>query len=225
MTVQITKIVKSIRDSEIATLRIHPAVGESQDYDCIYKEAEAPHFFLIFPPTSLPENLNIESKCTVSFQSDKESMVISSEIIEKVNDRTLELVAKKTLDPISLREYFRVFYKTAVTASYESGQSARTRSSWEISGESVDLSGTGVLVIFNEEPPNKHNIFIDFNLPELDKSISCVGHVVRIRRIRRGRYQVAMHFDHITPKNRDAIITACLQEQRRQLRIRMQSDE
>jgi hypothetical protein len=46
--------------------------------------------------------------------------------------------------------------------------------------------------------------------------------VTRTGRLRGGRWHIALHFDDITQKNKDAIITNCLWEQRRQLRENVQ---
>lgn len=223
MSDTIISIIKRIKDSTLARFITTDVDGGPVYLDCIYKESEAPNFFLVFPPGVLPEEID-KSKCKVSINIGDDPIIISASIEEHTNDRTIELAARDSVDPRSLREYFRVFYKTVVTASHEPTSDDPKAKSWSMKGDSVDLSGTGVLVIFPEEPQNRKNIFLDFDLPDINKTIHCVGHVVRTKRIRKGRFQVALHFDHITRKNRDAIITACLHEQRRQLRERMEGD-
>lgn len=223
MSNPIIPIIKKIKDSQLAKLRFIAQNGELVDLDCIYKEAESPNFFLVFPPETIPENLALEQDGTVSIHSEDDSIVINAVIESQQGDRTLGLLAKDIVDPVTLREYFRVFFKTTIFASHEPTSVDSKARPWKATGNSVDLSGTGILAIFPHKLANKHNIFLDFNLPDLDKSIQCVAHVVRTRRIRKSRFQIALHFDHINRKNRDAIITACLQEQRRQLRERMES--
>ena len=223
MSDSIITIIKKIKDSSLAKLITTGTDGEPIYLDCIYKESESPNFFLVFPPDTLPGDIE-RSKCKVSINVGDDPVIITASIEEFPNDRTIELKGKESIDPRSLREYFRVFYRTVVTASHEPTSDDPKAKSWSMQGDSVDLSGTGILVIFPEEPQNRKNIFLDFDLPDVSKSIHCVGHVVRTKRIRKGRFQVALHFDHITRKNRDAIITACLHEQRRQLRERMEGD-
>ena len=223
MSNSIIAIIKKVKDSEFAKLRIEGRDGEPLNLDCIYKEDHSPNFFLVFPPGTLPEGLQFPQECTVSIHSEDDSIVINAVIESQQGDRTLEMTGKELIDPISLREYFRVFFRTSVTASHEPTSSDSTAKPWTVTGDSVDLSGTGILAIFPQELENKHNIFLDFTLPDQEQSIHCVSYVVRTRRIRKSRFQVALHFDHITRKNRDAVITACLQEQRRQLRERMES--
>ncbi|PIE64474.1 MAG: hypothetical protein CSA26_08355 [Desulfobacterales bacterium] len=216
-------IIKKIKDSEFATLRIKDTYSEPIDIDCIFKEYEPPSFFLVFPPDTFPADLDAGKKCTVSIKSEEDPVVFTTVITRQQGDRTLEMKAVDTVDPISLREYFRVFFQTTITASYEPSHLDSKEKAWTMKGDSVDLSGTGVLVIFPKEPLNKHNIFLDFDLPATGKSVHCIARIVRTKRIRKSRYQVALHFEHITRKHRDLIITACLQEQRKQLRERMES--
>jgi len=224
VTSSIVNVVKNLKDSAIAKVRLSFRDRESIHLDCVYKEADAPGFFLVFPPETIPDYIDFKETCSVSINSEESSIVVSAKIQSRKNDRTLEMSAMEMLDPVSLREYFRVLYKTSIIASHEpSSAESRTRS-WKIEGSTVDLSGTGVLGIFPKEFENRHNIFLDFDLPGLNKSVQCVAHVVRVRRIRKTRFQIALHFDHITRKNRDAVITACLQEQRRQLRQRMSGE-
>lgn len=219
----VISIIKKIKDSEVAKLRLTGRNGEPVHLDCIYKEAESPNFFLVFPPKTIPDDLEMSQECTVAINSQDDSLVLTADIESRQGDRTLEMTGKEIIDPVSLREYFRVLYRTTVTASFEPTSVDSNTRSWKLEGSSVDLSGTGVLAIFPQELENRHNIFLEFNLPEVNVTVQCVGRVVRTKRIRKSRYQVALHFDHITRKNRDAIITACLQEQRRQLRERMES--
>ena len=221
MSESVISIIKTIKDSSLAKLISTGADGETVHLDCIYKESESPNFFLMFPPNTVPDDIE-KSKFKVSINVGDEPIIITATLENSVNDRTIELKGQEFIDPRSLREYFRVFYKTVVTATHEPSSDDPKAKPWSIKGDSVDLSGTGVLVIFPEEPRDRKNIFLDFELSDINKSIHCVAHVVRTKRIRKGRFQVALHFDHITRKDRDSIITACLHEQRKQLRDRME---
>ncbi len=222
---ELLNLIKSIKDSQSATIQLRTASGVDIHLDCIYKESIAPNFFVVFPPGKIPENLDTQKTCSVSFHYDrKDSPAITAKIVEITNDRTIELTATKTIDPSSLREYFRVDIRTAITISYESGSQVEDGRSWSLDGRTLDLSGSGVLALFTAEPRNKHNIFIEITLTHPDKKVLCIGHVVRSRKLRRGNVQIALHFDNISQKDRDTVITNCLWEQRRQLRERIQTN-
>ncbi len=226
MSNSIINIVRSIKDSELAKLRITGSDGEMIHLDCIYKESEAPFFFLVFAPQAMPRDLEVSQKCSVAITrsgSSEEPVTLSAAIESFKGDRSLEMRALDTIDPVSLREYFRVMVSTPIVASFEPSSEDSRQRPWQFNGMTVDLSGTGVLAVFPNEFENKNNIFLDITLPDSDKRVDCIAHVVRIKKLRKSRYQIALHFDTITRKNRDCIITACLQEQRRQLRLRMES--
>ncbi|WP_136807847.1 PilZ domain-containing protein [Desulfosediminicola flagellatus] len=220
---ELINLIKSIKDSQSATIKLHTIGGADIHLDCIYKESIAPNFFVVFPPGKIPENLDPKKACAISFHDDnKESPALNAKITDITNDRTIELTGTTTIDPSSLREYFRVDFRTRISISFESRAKTSKAHSWSIIGQTLDLSGSGVLSLFNEKPRNNHSIFIEIALTHPVKNILCIGHVVRIRRLRRGNYQVAIHFDNLTQKNRDALITNCFWEQRRQLRERIQ---
>ena len=84
------------------------------------------------------------------------------------------------------------------------------------------MSGSGVLAIFPEEPKTNHKISLLINLLENQPPLNCIGHVIRSKRLRRNSYQVSFQFDYISPKDKDSIISYCLQEQRNQLRDKIQ---
>ena len=217
----IINIVKSIKDSEAAKLHASVIGSEPIHLDCVYKESESPCFFLVFPPETIPAELDINQSCSVVILSETAPVTLSASIKGINGDRTLEMIAKEAIDPASLREYFRVTYSAPVTASYEPQDHDSSETQWKVEGMMLDLSGTGLLGIFPQEFENNSNVFLEFTLEEGGNPIKCVARVVRTRRLRRERFQVALHFDVIQPEDRDAIITTCLQEQRKQLRERI----
>lgn len=224
MTSSIVNIIKTIDDSQSAKVRLSFTNMESAYLDCVYKESEAPSFFLVFSPGTIPDNLDFQSNCSVSINKKHSPIVISAKIEALRGDRTLELVATEIIDPVSLREYFRVFYKTPITASHRPSSGESIKSLWKVKGTTMDLSASGVLAIFPQEFEHNEHIFLEFNLIGNNRSIQCLSHVVRVRHIRKSRCQIALHFDQIPPNDQDAIVTECMGEQRRQLRKRMQGE-
>jgi hypothetical protein len=220
---KLIQLVKSIKDSESAKIKLYTTADQEVHLDCIFKESTAPNFFIVFPPGRIPKNLDTGKTCCLSLHADGDrSIALMAKIVEVANDRSIELTAAKTIDPASLREYFRVDLRTSITISYEATASSGDTRSWKLHGQTLDLSGTGVLGIFPDEARNKRNIFIEITLTHPQQKIACLGHVTRTGRLRGGRWHIALHFDDITQKNKDAIITNCLWEQRRQLRENVQ---
>ncbi len=223
MASSITDIVKTIVDSESAAIEIPTTDGKVIRLKCIYKESIAPNFFLIFPPKTLPENIDTSKHCPIAVHSSKTPYTLTAKILTVTGDRTLELMAKNTIDPTSLREFFRVDIRIPITATYEPGATEDQNHRWTLKGETLDMSGSGVLAIFPDQPKNKHRISLNITLRHSNISIECTAHVVRSRRLRKGHYRVALHFDEVSPRHRDHIISCCLQEQRLQLRERIQT--
>ena len=223
MKSSITDIVKKIIDSAGAEIDVSTTEGETIRLKCIYKESLAPNFFLVFPPKRLPSNLDTSRLCPISIKGENVSITLTAKILDINGDRTLELTAKEFVDPSSLREYFRIDIRMPITIFYEPGPAEDRSHYWSLEGETLDLSGSGVLAILPAQPKNNHKLKLEFSLKHTNIAIECTAHVIRTKRLRRGRHQVALHFDHISSKHRDAIISDCFKEQRMQLRERIQT--
>jgi c-di-GMP-binding flagellar brake protein YcgR len=221
----IANIIAKIGDKRQAIVKLATKGGQQQRFESIYREDEAPYFFLVFPPDTLPENLDFEANHPLAILQEPATISLDSSIVERRGDRTLYMIAKGTLDPSKLRDYFRVNTNTEITASYTPGSTAKTQRSWVISGQTQDLSGSGALALFGDEPKNRDHIMVEIFLPHKNTTINAVGHVVRKKRLRNGRWQVSFHFDSISSKHRDAIITHLLSEQRKQLRENVRTSD
>ena len=193
----ITKIIKKIADSESAEIDITTANGQIIRLNCIYKESDAPGFFLVFPPKILPDNIDKEQYCSISIKNGRASLTLTAKILKITGDRTIELSAKNTINPESLREYFRVDTKVAVKVWFDPASPEAKIQPWILEGQTLDISASGLLAILPGEPQTKHRISIEISLNDSDKNIKCLGHIVRCKRLRKGRFQVAFHFDSI----------------------------
>ncbi|AGF79652.1 putative glycosyltransferase [Desulfocapsa sulfexigens DSM 10523] len=223
MTASISETIKKIADSETAKIDIPTKNNQTIRLDCIYKESISPNFFLVFPPKKLPEAIDLEKHCPVSIKHGQTSLTVTAKITAINGDRTLELTAKNSVRPESLREYFRVGANVSITARYDPESMESKIPSWNMDGHTLDMSGSGVLAIFPEDPKSRHKISLQIHLAGNRNPVHCIGHVVRSRRLRRDSYQVAFHFDSINAKDKDSIISYCLREQRNQLRKKVQT--
>lgn len=213
-------IISALPGSQSTRISITTTAGDTVHLDCTYKGGSASGIFLTFPQGDLPKNIDMTASCLVSISTrdeDTAPVVINARIEKIIGDTMLELTAKNLMDPTKLRQYFRVAISTPVTIIFEKKSEDTSSNQCTLTGETLDLSGSGLLGLFNQECQERQQIHIALDLPSPQASISCVGHVVHARRVRRGRYQIAVHFDHITNKQRDIILSNCLGEQRRQL--------
>ena len=82
MAASITKTIKTIVDSASAVIDITSTDGQITRLNCIYKESNAPNFFLVFPPKTLPANIAREQYCPVSIKNDPSTLTLTAKIIE-----------------------------------------------------------------------------------------------------------------------------------------------
>lgn len=226
MSTDILSIVESIPDRQPASLTITDPNSKKMLLPCIFKQSEAPGFFLLFSPGTIPENIDKDWRCTlVSKDTNNETVTFSAKITELPNNRVIELVAKKSIRVEDLREYFRVNLKAPVAISYDPATNDKNSQALALEGETVDISQTGVLTILSDECSVTLPVIIELKLPNPAETIICTGRVIRSKRIRKGRWLTSFHFDNISDKRRDIIAKNCFAEQRRQLRENIQTSQ
>lgn len=218
MSSPINNIVKEVGDQRAAHIKLVLMGGKHHNCACTFKVDAPPNFYLVFPPNTLPERIDHSAYHPVSIKRENSTTSLNAKIIEQSGDRTLYLAAKNTVDPASLREYFRINTATNITVSHTSSLESSGTSNWSISGNTQDISGSGVLALFPDEPRSRDHLVMELYLPDKNVTVNAVGHIVRKKRLRNRKWQVAFHFDSISTKHRDAIITFLLSVQRKQLR-------
>ncbi len=215
----ITEIINQLNDNAMATVDIPIKEEEDQRLNCIFKKTDAPFFTLVFAPNALASvNIEHETNCRLIVKHGDSQINLNIRIDAVINDRTMECTALESISPESMREYFRVMISAPIRAGYKPGPREIKNKAWELSGNTIDLSGGGVLALFTEKPANTNRIQLEIDLPDQEAPVLCMAKVVRTYRLRKKRFQVAFNITEIEGKARDIIISSCLQEQRRQLR-------
>ena len=93
---------------------------------------------------------------------------------------------------------------------------------WSAKGRTIDISGSGILAIFDEEPQADRQVKLEITVPSIEpETIKILAHQVRKQQLHDGRFEVAYHFDDISTEDRDKIIGCCLEIQRRFLRLKV----
>ena len=222
---RILDILDRINDKASATVDIPGKNGENYRCKAVLIKKDLPAIELIFPPNSWDEpHLEMGAACNLAIEHEGRIINLIA-CLDKVNgDRRLQLTAREPVAPESLREYFRVMINIPIEASYIAGPREVKAKTWKMQGTTIDLSGSGVLAVFAEKPATTQNIQLVMTVPGEDAAIVCLAEVVRTYRLRKNRFQVAFHFEVISSKTRDQIISCCLQEQRRQLRENVQTE-
>lgn len=220
----IHNIIQSIPDGQSATIILTDKTGEKKHLQGAFKGAKPPFFFFLFPPEVLPANLDTVSKCPFASRdlSDKDVAFVA-EIVSQPNNQTLELMARDTVQAADLRQFFRVTLRTRIIVRFFPDETAEDQRSWEMAGETVDISQSGVLAIFPDECSNSSSLDLEISLVNPVKRVFCTSHVIRSKRLKKDRWLISFHFDEISSTDRDAIAKNCFAEQRRQLRDKGQT--
>jgi hypothetical protein len=203
-----------------------PLLGmtEKERMHCFFGKGEPPGFTLTFPDGALAvDQVDTGRTCMVMFDFINQTLAVAADIRAVTEPSTLELVARETVSHTHARNYFRVDAATKVAASGVVPEGiAQQEASWRLLGDTIDLSGSGLLCSFSEPLEKGVKVKIELTLPTRDMEIiTAVGHVVRCRKIEEYLYHIALHFDAIDSESQDKIMACCFELQRRYLRMRV----
>jgi hypothetical protein len=215
-------ILEGIGDDK--PVRIFLPVANSHEMarlDGLYRRTDPPRFTLLFKAGVLPEGIDLARGAFITVDQGGRAVSLQARIVAVPDGQTVELHLEKSVNHEQLREYFRVDASTEVVCKPLPWQGEKDKG-WAIVGQTVDISGSGVLAVFDEPPPaNQNHCWLEITLPGVNQVITAMASRVRSHRRRDNRYEVAYHFDDISSENRDAIIGCCLTLQRKQLQLRV----
>lgn len=194
----------------------------------IYRKSQPPVFSLFFKPGILPTAaLNKDKPCIISVDMGGPTTSLEANITDISSDQHLVLTAIKAISHEQMREFFRVDAVAHVIGSSFSSSIhslvGNNDEQWSLTGQTIDISGSGILATFTEKPPTQKKIQLEITLPtENPETIKVVARPVRTIATEDNKYDVAYHFEEIDTEDRDKIIGCCLEIQRRLLRLKVQ---
>ncbi len=191
--------------------------------NCLCRDIAPPRFSLVFSSGLLPiKEIDKNQPAIVSVDMGGPTLSLEAMIEEIDGTQVLKMFLQKSINHQQLRDFFRIDAITEVVASELRGE-VPDEPPWSMVGESLDISGSGILVLFAQCPPDDKQIKLSISLPMAnDQPISAIGHTVRVKHQDDGRCEVAYHFDDIAIEDRDKIIGHCLILQRKMLRLKVQ---
>lgn len=198
--------------------------AEKARMPCVYIKRVPPKFDLLFPASDLPVNtLDLHRKCEVLFDIGGQNVSISADITKVGDISTLHLVGQDIINHQQMRDYFRVDVSTPIVAtSLVPEELTEGDEASSLSGETIDVSGGGLLCNFSTPIKEGTRLRIDLVLPTADaRVVKAIGHVVRCRQIDDSTYQVGLNFDTIEPEAHDNIMACCFEIQRKHLRLKV----
>lgn len=218
--------LKKIPDSKPVRIFI-PMLDSAERYraSCVFEQTTPPEFNLLFKPGVLPEDvLDTKRTCLINVDMGGSSLSLEARIKKVFNDQSLEMVLEKSITHDQMREFFRVDAVTKVIcSSLQPEFFDKAGKPWRLKGRTVDISGSGILAIFNEPPPKDKQVRLTLTLPLNEPEIiSVLARPVRTMKIDENQYEVAYRFDDISTEDRDKIIGCCLIIQRKHLRLKVQ---
>ncbi len=190
----------------------------------VYHKSVPPVFSLFFQPGALPlDDIEMNETCIINIDMGGPSISLEAKIKEAANAQHLIMTALKSISHEQLREFFRVDAVTSVIGrSFGSQAKASEGEGWALQGETIDISGSGILASFSEKPPEDKHIRLEITLPtDVPEVVTTLARPIRVIQTADDRYDVAFHFDEITTEDRDKIIGCCLEIQRRLLRLKV----
>ena len=221
---KINEILEKLNDNAPAVVDLPSRSDENIRCKALLIKKESPNLELVFPPHSwAADDLAFGADCALAVEHNGLTVNLIARLDGVVRERRLSFTAREPIAPEALRDYFRVAINLPIEVSYIAGPKETKTESWKMIGTTLDLSGSGVLALFAGKPASNHRIQMIITIPNEETPVVCLAYVVRSYRIRKNRYQVAFHFENISTKTRDVIISCCLQEQRRQLRENVQT--
>jgi len=221
-----TDILKDIPDSK--PVRIFLPIKDNKEryrLQCVYKKRETPHFDLLFQPGTLPvDDIDQSDTCIINIDMGGPNLSLEAKITKIVNNQMLEMIVQKSISHEQLREFFRVDATAHVIGkSFHPAFFGKKGEQWTLQGKTIDISGSGILATFPEQPPLDDQIRLEISLPtDPPEIVRVLAHPVRSMQVSDGQWEVAYHFDDIDTEDRDKIIGCCLVIQRRLLRLKVQ---
>ncbi|MGW8193933.1 MAG: PilZ domain-containing protein [Desulforhopalus sp.] len=190
----------------------------------VYRKTQPPRFDLLFKPGDLPVNdLDDKKPCIVTIDLGGPALSLEAMVRSIAHPQKLEMVARKSTKHPQMRNYFRVDTDTKlVTKSFPRNSAKIAGKPWSYEGITVDISGSGVKALFDEQPPGEFPVQLEITIPNATPStVKALAHQVRSRKLADGRFEVAFQYDEITSTDRDRIIGSCFEIQRRMLRLKV----
>lgn len=219
------ELLESIPDSKPVRVFL-PLKNMTERYRIqgIYHKSAPPVFSLYFRSGTLPvDNIDSTDTCIITVDMGGPTISLEAHITEVINPQQIVMTAKSSISHEQMREFFRVDTVTTVIGkSFKSELKKKDAEQWVLQGETIDISGSGILATFAEKPPEDHQINLEITLPTVEPEIIHVlARQVRSTKNADERYDVAYHFVDITSEDRDKIIGCCLEIQRKLLRLKV----
>lgn len=220
------QLLESIPDTKPVRVFL-PITGRQERYraTCVLEKGTSGKFKLLFKSGVLPSHaIDTSNSCIIIVDMGGPTHSLEARIKSIISPQSLEMILEKTISHDQMREFFRVDATAGVISkSFHPEFFDNTGAPWSAKGRTIDISGSGILALFPEKPPEDKQVRLEITLPTNENEvITVLAHPVRVQEIDKKSYEVAYHFDDIDSEDRDKIIGCCLIIQRKMLRLKVQ---
>ncbi len=218
-------ILKDIPDAKPIRMFL-PVIDSKERYrmQCVYQSVKSPRFNLLFQPGILPvDSIDTSQPAIINIDLGGPNLSIEAMITAVPSSQILEMIVHKSISYDQMREFFRVDATAhVISKSFQPSLYGKKGDPWTLQGQTIDISGSGILASFPEKPPMDEQVRLEVTLPSTPSEvIKILAHPVRREQITEDQWDVAFHFDDISDEDRDKIIGCCLVIQRRLLRLKV----
>ena len=179
-----------------------------------------PQIEVTLPPDQFVGNeIDRSEKCLLYLDVVGATITLITAIDAIDNSNILQLTNLESVSHEQKREFFRIDAQMAVDAHKlhpppEDGT---------CNGESINISGNGILVSLPEPLTVDQKVKLRINLPDpVATDVECIGRVVRSDKLDQEMYRVAFNFTTINEEDQDKIVSFCLAQQRKHIRLGVQ---
>ena len=165
------------------------------------------------------DEIDRAEKCLLYIDAVGATITLITTINAIDNNNLLKLTNLESISHEQKREFFRIDAQMAVDAH----KLPPPREDGTCTGTSINISGNGILVSLPEPLVVDQKMKLRINLPDpIATDIECIGRVVRSDKRKQGRYRVAFNFTTIGEEDQDQIVSFCLAQQRKHIRLGVQ---
>lgn len=208
-----------LNDPKVCQIAVPVTGGKKIRLSAVAQITTPPRLEAGFVAGQLPVNdIDTAENCLLSLDIGGPAITLVASIEEILSDRRLKLINIESIAHEQKREFFRINACVPVSLLRLPPQPQPA----PITGESINISGNGILVLLPEAFGKGQRVKLRITIPEPQETeIECIGRVVRQDHKSDG-FMVAFHIDTINEEDQDRLIGFCLHKQRKQLRLKVQ---
>lgn len=213
---------KELQEHDSCQISFIRRIGKAIRLPCFVNVLAKPFLEIDFFPEQMHlDEIDLDCGCRLQFKNQHPFMGQITAVEQAERQSKIRRGAVGPITAAQRRKYFRVEAKVLVSARHFSEEDASDNDEAMVSGESINLSASGLLASF-PAPLLKHDwIRLQLRLPMLrEEVVDCIGRVIRTDQTGDG-YQVAFNFDWITHQSQETIMKYCLAQRVTNLRLRI----